>query len=54
MERKRRQGISAAEKLEVVAYAKKVSIKAASKKFNADRTSIRDWKNNESAIRQQM
>jgi hypothetical protein len=53
--RKRRRAITAEEKLEAVAYAKKVtSIKSAATMYSVGRNNIREWMKDENAIKHQM
>jgi len=52
--RKRYRPNDAQKKIEVVEWAKKISIKSAAKKFDVDRKRIRDWMNKEGKIRQQL
>lgn len=52
--RKRNRPNDAEKKLEVINWAKKVSIKSAAKKFGVDRMRVREWMGKESEIRQQL
>ena len=49
--KKSRRLLTVEKKLEIVAYAKSVSINAAGNKFKVGRNNIRDWKNNEEKLK---
>lgn len=53
-DKKRRKCYSTSEKLEVIAFSKSVGKNSAARHFDVDRKTVREWVNQEDALRAQV